>query len=216
MKKALYIILILFPFLARAQAPGYQGKRFIVSYNMDVAPNLTYIYLNSGTQAVPLQVFLNHHLNVEYVLWRRFSIAADLSYSHNQPAILDSGKRADVTTTTLGLNFIFYPNHHNTIAPVGNYFKLRVFEGSAIASGLLFDDATNAVANEKTNQEISGFGIGFGNNLVVHNRVVLTASIDMDLYMPFTNNVPLEGDVESHLLTSYLFYLKLGIGGLLF
>jgi len=216
MKNILIIILMLLPVISKAQVPGYQGKRFILSYNLDVAPNLTYIYVNLSNP-VPFQVFSNHHLNVEYVLWRRFSIGADVSFSQNNPAILDSGNKAHVTTSTFGLNFIFYPNHQNTIAPVGNYFKIRVFEGNANSSGLIINGNTNTWENDHTPiQKIYGFGIGFGNNLIVHNNIVLTASINMDLYLSSTNSVPLEEDVESHLLTSYLFYLKLGIGGLLF
>jgi len=216
MKKALFLILIFFPFLSMAQPPGYQGKRFIASYNMDIAPNLTYIYVNLD-RAVPLQLFLNHHLNVEYVLWRRFSVGADFSFSQNNPAILDSGNKAHVTTTTLGLNFIFYPNNSNTIAPVGNYFKIKVFEGNASSTGRIFENANTGWSNYNSpNQKIYGFGVGFGNNMIVHNNVCLTASINIDLNMPFVNGDPLQADVESYLLTSYLFYLKLGIGGLLF
>jgi len=229
MKKAL-ICFLLFPFLLKAQVPGYEGKRFIVSYNLDVLPNLAYVYLNLGDNPLPVQVLFNNHINAEYVLGRRFSLAVDASYSRNKTFLTDGN--ATVNTGTYGLNCIFYPDHDNTLAPVGNYFKIRIFTGSATASGNIvsntFDDngyPVTLTVPEQTNLSIQGFGIGFGNNMILHNHIVLTASVDLDYnVLTFNANKIQQGasyqeltyDVQNHILDSYLFYFKLGIGGLLF
>jgi hypothetical protein len=227
--KKIFLFIFLLPALLKAQVPGYEGKRFILSYNLDVLSNLSYIYGHTEV-ALPVQILFNNHLNAEYVLGRRFSLALDGAYSRNKVFITEGN--ATVNTGTYGLNVIFYPNNHNTLAPVGNYFKIRLFTGNATATGNIINNSSDYYGNpitvvtpEQTNLNINGFGIGFGNNMIINNHIVLTASVDMDYNILGlnANKVPqgasyqeLTYNIQDHVLASYLFYFKLGIGGLLF
>ncbi len=227
--RKLLICFFLFPALLKGQVPGYQGKHFILSYNLDVLPNLAYIDLNS-VSTLPVQILFSNHISTEYVLGRSFSLGLDASYSQSKIFLVDGN--ANESGDSYGLNLTFYPKKNNTIAPVGNYFKIRIFTGSTWASGNIrnntFDNngyPVTLIKPEQTNLTVNGFGIGFGNNMIVHNNIVLTASVNLDFnVMNFNNNkIPtgsnfeeLTYDIQNHLFETYLFYFKLGIGGLMF
>jgi|GEM_PF-5761140 len=230
MKKLFLILSAFLPFMLKAQVPGYENKRFILSYNLDVLPNLTYLYLHLE-QPLPVQILFGNHLNAEYVLARRFSIAADASFAQNKTFFIDGN--ALVTSETYGLNFIFYPNHENTLAPVGNYFRIRTFTGTTSANGTINnnngeDMHGNQIISqlqETAKLKLYDFGVGWGNNMIIKDRVVITASVnlDLDLFNEISGQLPQGTTVNDigfeagdHLLDSYLFYFKLGVGGLLF
>ena len=225
MKKTLTTFFLLLPFLTFAQSPGYQGKHFILSYSPDIAITN---YFNGILPIIPYEeadgLYLRHNILAEYVLSRNMSIGAEYSFL-NQAAYTYTSDGSgtsyflNIKSGSIGLDLIYYTGNNNPIAPVGNYFKVKLFleNYSAAASAFPGNSVPSSVQTPVTGQTF-GIGIGFGHNHIIANRVLITYGISMDWHVDNTQNeVELNQRVYEHLLGAYIFpSLRFGVGGLLF
>jgi hypothetical protein len=222
MKRYVLIIFLATSSLACAQVPGYQGKRFLLSYNLGVSSNLFQIMFTGANGPVQPKfgIFTNHSLDAEYVLDRRFSLEGEFSFLHNKINYTDIPVPLDVITTSFGVNCVFYPFKDNALAPVGAFTKLKLYSKNITASGPATDDYGRYLYSSNPKGQAFGIGLAFGHHHIIKNKILLTGSLDMDFDVGSLAKENRTDDVlvkaEGHLLSTYLVYLKFGIGGLLF
>jgi hypothetical protein len=223
MKKAILILFLAVSTLASAQVPGYQGKRFLLSYNLGVSSNLfQYIFNTNGMDQKSFNIFFNQSFEAEYVLDRRFSLEGEFSFLDNNVKYADIPIPLDIKSTSLGINCVFYPFNNNSLAPIGEFTKLKLYSKNYSATGpLSYDNGIGyAYYNVKTKGQTYGIGVAFGHHHLIKNRILLSGSLDMDLDIaniaPASQLNEIQVLAQSHFLSTYIVYLKFGIGGLLF
>ncbi len=234
MKKLAILIFVFCSMQGSAQVPGYQGYRFLLSYDAGIVPGvLTHISQTYSTEN--LGIFLHHNITAEYVLDRKFSLGAEFTFFQDKPTMYAydqysypehySPYTMTVTALTIGIDAIIYAGENNPLAPVGNFFKLKLFTTSYSADVQNVTTETDPVTGYNNLKltptavtgQTAGFGVGFGQNHVIYNRIVLNAGLDLDFNIKRTDNGSnIASNAYSHILLSNIVYLKLGVGGLLF
>jgi hypothetical protein len=228
MRKILCLLFFCIPFVAKPDAPGYQGKHFILSYVPDLTPTNYLQFSGSSFNTIPNEVtgiYLRHNINLEYVVSRTMSIGGEVSFFSQKPLFApNEGEKyyINIKSTGLAFNLIFYSAENNPVAPVGNYIKLKFFVNNFTANattgaGLRLPYPLDSGMSK--GQSV-GFGIGFGHNHFIANRVLITygASLDVNVDLGATT---LSSETEKvafkHIFGTYILpSLKIGIGGLLF
>jgi hypothetical protein len=238
MKTLILIFLLAVPFFMKAQAPGYQGKHFLLSYNAGFGCNGINAFPRSFSSVqqedvslkVPFMIFMNHTFQAEYILSRHFGLEAEFSYLNNSGFEKDSANQVyghvNVEASGFGLNFVFYTGDNSTTAPVGNFIKIRTFTKSYKAMGFVYvpmNYPDPAILLATTPHTGSGFGLGLeiGHHQIAWNHVLFNISVcsEYSFLTPSVDsfvgrNVNIE--VTRHLTSAYLAYFKFGVGGLLF
>jgi len=229
----------------KAQIPGYMGKRFTLSYNAYMAPNIGAILgLNEVNmeEKIPFRLNTKHILEADYVIGRRVSAGFELGFMrHNVPIVYDQFYKPDPQSEwyssraalgevklngyAVGFNFKFYGLFtKNALAPLGSYLVLSgqrlVYnlndENGYTASGR---NDTTTIRNITAKNAGMLLAIGFGTRRIYYNKVSLdfamTSSIAVAL--PKEESYNGAGDfATSYALSRHLLMYKIGIGGLLF
>jgi hypothetical protein len=220
MKKLILIIILSCFIKANAQVPGYQGKRLLVSYNIGIGSSLLSNLFISGEAAPSLNLSFDHIFDAEYVLGRRFSLEGEYSFTKSRYTQSDQTTPATLNSSAIGINCVFYPVKDNSLAPVGSCFKLKLFSRSySVAGPVTGTDSlgNNYTYNGKATGHMFGIGVSFAYHHIIKNRILFSASLDGDLnILSSLSNDPLNGNAQDNLLSSYLAYIKFGVGGLLF
>ncbi|MDI1354114.1 MAG: hypothetical protein PSX36_04305 [bacterium] len=116
--------MILLPFLAFTQAPGYMGKKCVVGYGFNISPAIN--------NATPRDNHLNtiHELYLDYVIGNKWLVGLGARYYKtiydNKANFSDSDVHPEGSYTINGislcLNFKYYKR--NYVAPWGRYFMI--------------------------------------------------------------------------------------------
>ena len=230
----------------KAQIPGYMGKRFTLSYNAYMAPNLGAILgLNDVNREVkiPLRLNTKHIIEADYVIGRRVSAGFELGFMrHNVPYIYEVHSivdpqyqsyrstsqlgNVDLNGFAVGINFKFYDLFSkNTLAPLGSYLVLNVQRLSynltdelGAANKEFISDTVKAIPVTAKNSGFM-FGIGFGTKRIYYNKVTLDFSLNSGIavILPKEESAPGAGDIiTEYALSRHFLMYKIGIGGLLF
>jgi len=151
----------------QAQAPGYQGRTFIVKVD-PLAP----LY-QKGIIA-----------GFDWVVSRHFAFAAtynraNRSYTqelanYRQTFGTFPDEKGTISDNQFGVEVQFYPNK-SIPAPKGTYIFANYFQGLAIATGHSFDPRNGGQLIPYTIENIRSttMGIGVGNKSIAWNRVIL-------------------------------------------
>ncbi|MGZ5280653.1 MAG: hypothetical protein ACXWEY_00080 [Bacteroidia bacterium] len=247
--KRLIIFSILFCLYAgkkvQAQVTGYMGKRFTLSYNAHMAPNLNAVLNIDGNSEINVPVRLNtkHIIEAEYVIGRRVSAGLELGFMrHNVPYLYEEKYLTDrnsgyystrsklgeakLNGFAAGVNFKFYgPFSKNTLAPLGSYLVLTAQrlvynlndEQGGTLSEYLYD--TTTVKNVTAKNAGLLMGIGFGTRRIYYDKMTLDFAITSGLavVLPKEESHENAGNFASYYsLTRHALMYKIGIGGLLF
>ncbi len=221
-----------------AQIPGYMGKRFTLSYNAHMAPNINAVLSenSNSTVRIPLRLNTKHIIEADYVIGRRVTAGFELGFMrHNVPYKYQKKNDLDPNTfntiTTLadydlngysiGFNFKFYgPFNKNTLAPLGSYL---VLQGSRLSYNA-FDKIGGTAfeyggAPSKASLSGSSLGIGFGTKRIYYDKLTLdfAMSTNLALVLPDDSSNKKTGEHAAVRVASQHFLMyKIGIGGLLF
>lgn len=227
----LVIVLILLPFSARPDSPGYLGHHFLISYGPDFSvTNYPLIFSAKGSQlnSIPNEksgIYFRHNFDAELVINRSLSIGGEYSfYDHSTSVYSDLKADADYLLKIHGesyaVNLLFYNAKGSPIAPVGNFIKVKFFmtrfsASASNASGTLPSDIGSAQYNGNT----FGAGLGFGHNHIIANRILISygASFEYNIDFPGSDKQRIHEDALHHIRGTYIMpAAKLAIGGLLF
>jgi hypothetical protein len=226
MKKLIIYLFILAPCYLQAQAPGYQGKHFLLSYNMGLSSNAIQAFTGLE-QKVPFELYLTHSFDAEYVLSRKFSLEGEFTFLENKPSSLAPYYTPFIMNQTgFGLNCVFYPGEENGVAPVGDFLKLRFGVRNYSSTGIVEgnDSITGQpyVAQRSATGSGYNFGLEFGHHQIIKDRILFSASICLEATLLHPDNplsyddLSVNGEAQEFLLSHYWGYFKIGIGGLLF
>lgn len=236
--KKLTLLLVLAPLIVLGQnVPGYLGKRFIISYDLQPTYALSDSYLTSedATKEERSMDFKNA-LDIEMVISKRGSLVFGVDYFStyikedisgttivdNKTIPLFSLKNSKVRSTGFSFGYKSYTKH---LAPLGlNYDYRLVYRRSSIEDLQLNVDSP-IVSTSGTNQ--FGIRVGYYLNRMITDQIMITFGMNLsfiylgdaeadsfrlDHYEPYllSDGLALEGvrAVSSH----EIFHLKLGIG----
>lgn len=233
MRKFLLLLLLL-PLsvsIAHAQGSGYLGKHFILSYEPRLGLNVFFINAQKGygfQNAFKADYILGRHITLggEFAL---MGLTSDKDAAAGWPGV-------KMKSTEYGLNLTMYggDNSNTPLAPIGNYFRVRVYaynysmdDPKGITWGV--DDVDNYLTKPAT-AKVSGIGLtlGVGHSTVIKDAVVLDLGFDFNLLpaLPWMLETdpellgitgdPSEQYLQREMMAATYFKLKVGVGGLLF
>jgi hypothetical protein len=263
MKKIYLIILLAIAYqAATAQVPGYMGKRMLASYNF--CPGFSLFQF--PVQDLPKTrtgFFPKHCLNVDYVVSRQTMIGLNYEYLSAKPLadqdIKDYFADNSVGLTpgfktlpqsfanhNIGVNFTFFSKSGGTVAPLGNYIKLKIYYSTYNVNQITQVNTnpsyyTNDIAyiSQFHNNYVYhsyGIGLGYGSVRIIANHVTLDfgGELNYALNSLQTNYGTVQSQptdqqaiytytpgqwdktLQSFLLANFLGTFKIGVGGLLF
>lgn len=239
------ICILIFNNTVNAQVPGYQGKKFMAGYAMNIIPNYLKI-IGEGKQYKTSYIDLRHSFNVEYIVARKLVLGADLEF----PSVdynyytLDFTDKEDYysnnnnnndnelkTTKIKGVSYGFHLTSYgvfsnNPVAPVGDYLRFKLFTLNYTTGLPDADEYLKAEAKPATKSfSTFGVGIGYGQTRVFYNRAVLDVGFEsawITKNSGFTPNDKTNGlsfpENESLrvLFWDYFLTFKIGVSGLFF
>jgi hypothetical protein len=238
MKNFLYIYLfLLYPVLASAQVPGYQGKKF--SVDGDVFFMSALFNPNQNLKNGMTSFNARYHVNADYVITKDISFGA--TYGMFKTGLVNSYEGYDVqngvtskykdyfklNSSAAGIYFKFFRSNKGAIAPSGSYQKLGV---SLIMSRGLFhytDDPYAIVIQESYPLLYSAMlTYGFGKQTIFCNRFVFKYGLEFGMSPAIFNLVfrnkretasQLGGlSINERILSAYLVNINVGLGIILF
>ncbi len=187
----LSVLIVSLAFVTQAQ-PGYQGKKFLTTYNLRFVPALTNKNFHSKSGVLPGDFNLTHIANIEYVVSRKVSLgmrysftrtSVDMNFIDEKSPFNIYKNRDDLAFKAYvhGIGFytkMFYGGHQN-LAPRGSYMTLQADAYYTMVKDSYVNNST--VGNYWGNFSI---GIGFGKQMIVFDRLVLDYGIESNLCVP--------------------------------
>lgn len=229
---------------ADAQVPGYQGKRFMAGYSMNIIPNYLRI-MGDYDQYKSSFVDLRHSLNAEYIIARKLVLGADLefpsieynyysldysnnsNYYNNNSNNEDELKTISISGISYGIHFTSYGVFsNNPVAPVGDYLRFKFFNIN-YSTGLPDEEEYLTAEAKPVTKPFStfGVGIGYGQTRVFFNKALLDVGFEtawLTKNSSFTPNDKSNGltfpENESlrALFWDYFVTFKIGASGIFF
>lgn len=221
-KNILLLLAILICTEIHAQVPGYKGKKFMLGYTMQMAPNLHDWAISDGK--LPFHLHAKHIFNAEYVVGRHTTAALEGGFMRYKRTLWRSGETGDMylNGAFFGASINFFGN---SLAPIGNYFSLnvqRMYFNANDERGITraYNSTERNAITGKFN--VMAMGIGIGTRRVFGDAVVADIGVGSGLsYSTFT-----EGNILKHedtrttvgqiILFRHILNYKIGISGLLF
>jgi hypothetical protein len=236
MKKYFLILAVFITAFAGAQIPGFQGKRFIVKYDLGIMhPAIV------GRTGKPPMLY--HGLALDYTVARAWSVGvkgnfmtinaptdkkAFQYYNYNNGSGLDyrdyPGRYTQVTVGFYAKKFAIRKGY---LAPMGRYIVLGVYYQYAVDNITLPGTAGNnsnidysySVTRKKVVAHFGGITVGMGRNFIVSRRMVIDLGFTLNV-APVPHVVFSDEDdkmaVYRDLMLRNIFQVHLGFGALAF
>lgn len=242
MKKYILIIALL-PILSFGQHnPGYMGKKFIVSYGLNLTPSVgTGIFTNQAdSEDGGFKIVAKHALDFEYAFAKKFGLVLGLDafstyIAEDGDARIDingssvdytSIENAKISSTGFSVGIKAYQSH---LAPLGDNWEYRLnYRSNTVAELQTTIDSLNLPGGKFSQY---GFTIGYNVNRILYDQLVLSFGINFNfnfalgdvssdgLYLwdrEFTDEEVLNdnfiGMANTRVFYRELFYLKFGVG----
>lgn len=236
MRTLIIFSIFLFSFNINAQSFGYMGKRNILSGEIDVSGSYYKIYKDKS-------LWVKYGGNFETIISKRVGLGFGYDYgkSKYEEKYTDGYYNYfgfNLNSKTYSINCNIYSK--NSIAPIGNFIRLRVFMIQNISNDFYSNGSPKPGFDPHSFQGLSqdyisaknyGFSIEWGYRRILFNSLVLTLSTQFGytLSNPASklsdlinvNNTAVLGYdafnefVLSQNFRSNFFAIKLGIGGII-
>jgi len=227
---------------AQAQtAPGYMGKKGIISYNLGFLPGMDYRYEFTITDAHYLQYTRaftrNKAFEVSYI---HYGIKQDIDryyndFNYNQDAyayydLTPIYGTFKILGNDLGISLKFY--NKNWIAPVGKYHQIgvRLMNYTITDNNTYMEDVNYfgfkekiALEPENKNKQSLGIVYGYGSSRIIQNKFVIDYGFQFNLiastaypagnpYNIRTADELFKKNSNRRIFYNQMFKLKIGIG----
>jgi hypothetical protein len=227
-----------------AQVPGYMGKKFLASYNLNLG-------FGDPLFASAWGIYPRHCLSADYVISRQTMIG--LSYDYLSAKVKGDNSNGDdgsgvwenlthFSNHNIGINFTVFPRRNGTVAPLGRYIKFKAYYGVYHVSRDIYVDYEDLLNNEYrklyNNTAVYkswGFGLGYGSIRMIGKKVTLDLGGEVNVALKQFNGVEDQfypntksdlsysesagnwnAKLNSFLWGNFLGSFKIGVGGLLF
>jgi hypothetical protein len=194
-----FVLILSFMSIQAAYAQGFEGKRWLLTYQP--AFSIGSILSKSNTNTQIFYEYINHHAMIEYVKNRRVSYGAELTF-------LSFNSQDNFQIHSYGpAIFIRYHGYRRAgaIAPIGNYNKLGL--------QLLFTQ-TNDFSGNPVDQDanLTPKPVSFLTTWTVGKRVPISKVllIDYGMDLSFLTLVPTYS-LDSNLANRFIINFKLGL-----
>lgn len=233
MKKYLVILAVFATTFAGAQIPGFQGKRFIVKYDLGIMhPAIV------GRTGKPPMLY--HGLVLDYTVSRAWTVGVKGNFMTikaptDKQSFYYSGSNSEIdfrdypgryTQVTVGFYAKKFAIRKGYLAPMGRYIVLGLYYQYAIdnftkptpISGSFTDNYTYSVTHKRAIVHFGGITIGMGRNFIVSRRIVIDLGFTLNV-APIAHVAFEDKDrigVYRDVVLRNLFQVHLGFGALAF
>lgn len=199
MRKYILILAVLVTAIAGAQIPGFQGKRFIVKYDLGIMhPAIV------GRTGKPPMLY--HGLALDYTVSRAWSIGVKgnfmtikapterkgfYNYTTSSESKLDyKNYTGQYTQVTVGVYAKKFAIRKGYLAPMGRYIVLGVYYQYVVdnfaqikisGDNSYYGNYNYTVARKKGIAHFGGVTVGMGRNFIVARRLVLDLGFTLNI-----------------------------------
>jgi hypothetical protein len=224
MKRILILTIIsaVFYSFAQAQVPGYRGKRFYVSYDLNFFPALSNPTYGEETQSNITDYHgmnVRHAIEADYVVSRTNSIG--LSYGFFRSRFehqSDTGWTyfPSLKCNVIGLNYTVFLKNKGSLAPFGAYAKIS---GELITYKAI-TDLESEPKSFKGTPNLKSINITIGEQKIYFDRLILDVGAQFGLVQGLLAFEPTEADINfdaaRRLRNHYVMNVHARIGFLIF
>jgi hypothetical protein len=185
-------VLIIFSFYANDASgqniPGYLGQKLMIGYEANISPNLGFNpglnsdFTESRQDGKGFGINLQHKLNIEYVIGKKWSVIGGFVFSRSAMDIREINLLTDRYHTIFLTGYtIAFKNYSKILAPIGAFVEYKAGLYSMKSEALNYSLVTIAGDERITGSYPSADAVtapylelGFGVNRAISDRLILT------------------------------------------